>query len=56
MVNRFITSGQAVVERMIAQVRTWGILYKGFRWQLSLYTCVFVVVRSVVFYAAVTFE
>lgn len=51
-VNRFINSRRAVVERVIAQVKTWRILHSGFRRPLALYGRVFAVVRGLVFYAA----
>ena len=50
--NRIINRLRAVVERVIAQVKTWRVLYSGFRRPLSLYRQVFSVVRGLVFYAA----
>ncbi len=50
--NRVINKLRAVVERVIAQVKTWRILHSGFRRPLSSYGRVFSVVRGLVFYAA----
>ena len=52
VVNRFINSHRAVVERVIVQVKTWRILHTGFRRPLGSYARVFAVVRGLVFYAA----
>ena len=52
VVNRFINSRRSVVERVIAQVKTWRVLHTGFRRPLSVYGRVFAVVRGLVFYAA----
>ncbi|MDO4252914.1 MAG: transposase family protein [Rothia sp. (in: high G+C Gram-positive bacteria)] len=52
VVNRFINSRRAVVERVIAQVKTWRVLHTGFRRPLGLYGRVFSVVRGLVFYEA----
>ncbi|WP_425563898.1 hypothetical protein [Rothia terrae] len=51
-VNRFINSRRAVVEPVIAQIKTWRILHSGFRRPLGLYGRVFAVVRGLVFCAA----
>ena len=40
-VNRFINSRRAVVERVIAQVKTWRILHTGFSRPLGSYSRVF---------------
>lgn len=51
-VNRFINSRPAVVERVIARVKTWRILHSGFRRPLGLYSRVFAVVRGLIFLVA----
>ncbi len=51
-VNRFINSRRAVVERVIAQVKTWRVVHTGFRRPLGVYGRVFAVVRGLVFLAA----
>lgn len=50
--NRVINKLRAVVERVIAQIKTWGVLYSVFRRPLSVYGRVFSVVRGLVFMAA----
>lgn len=46
VVNRFINSRRAVVERVIAQVKTWRVLHSGFRRPIALYGQVFSAVRG----------
>ena len=41
VVNRFINSRRSVVERVIAQVKTWRVLHTGFRRPLGVYLRVF---------------
>ena len=43
---------RSVVERVIAQVKTWRVLHTGFRYPLSSYGMVFLVVRALIFFAA----
>lgn len=50
--NRVVNRLRAVVERVIAQIKTWRVLYSGFRRSLGVYGRVFLVVRGLVFYAA----
>ena len=50
--NRVMNRIRAVVERAIAQIKTWRIFHTGFRQPLSVYGRVFSVVRGLVFYAA----
>ena len=50
--NRVINRVRAVVERVIAQIKTWRIFHTGFRRPLGSYGRVFSVVRGLVFYAA----
>ena len=52
MNNRVLNRLRSVVERVIAQVKTWRILHTGFRDPLGSYGRVFSVVRGLVFYAA----
>lgn len=52
VVNRFINARRVVVERVIAQVKTWRVVHTGFRRLLGVYGRVFAVVRGGVFYAA----
>lgn len=52
VVNRFINSRRAVVERVITQIKTWRILHTGFRQPLGSYGRVFSVVQGFVFLAA----
>lgn len=55
--NRVINKLRVVVERVIAQIKTWRIFHTGFRRPVASYGRVFSVVRGLVFYAAVrTFE
>lgn len=46
-VNRVINRLRSVVERVIAQVKTWRVLHSGFRRPLRVYGRVFSVVRGV---------
>lgn len=48
-VNGFINSRRAVVEQVIAQVKTWRILHTGFRRPLGLYGRVFSAVWGLCF-------
>lgn len=50
--NRVLNRLRSVVERVIAQVKTWRVLHSGFRRPLSLYQRVFSVVRGLLFLAA----
>lgn len=50
--NRVLNGLRSVVERVIAQVKTWRILHTGFRRPLGFYGRVFSVVRGLVFLAA----
>lgn len=50
--NRVINKLRAVVERVIAQIKTWRVLHSVFRWPLGVYGRVFSVVRGLVFLAA----
>lgn len=52
VVNRFINSRRAVVERVIAQVKTWRVLHSGFRQPIALYGQVFSAVKGLLFYVA----
>ena len=52
--NRQITRLRSVVERTIAQIKTWRVLHTGFRRPLSSYGRVFSVVRGLIFFAAGT--
>ena len=49
--NRRIIRLRSVVERVIAQVKTWKVLHSGFRRPLSSYGKVFSVARSLMFVA-----
>ena len=48
MLNRL----RSVVERVIAQIKTWRVLHTGFRRTVGVYGRVFSVVRGLVFLAA----
>ena len=48
--NRRINRLRSVVERTIAQVKTWRVLHTGFRRPLSSYGRVFSVVRALIFF------
>ena len=50
--NRQINRLRSVVERVIAQVKTWRVLHSGFRRPLSSYGRVFSVVRALIFFAS----
>ncbi|MFD1617752.1 transposase family protein, partial [Rothia amarae] len=50
--NRRINRLRSVVERTIAQVKTWRVLHTGFRRPLGVYLQVFSVVRALIFFAA----
>lgn len=50
--NRVINKLRAVVERVIAQIKTWRVLHSVFRRPLVSYERVFSVVRGLVFLAA----
>lgn len=50
--NQVLNRLRSVVERVIAQIKTWRILHTGFRRPLGLYRRVFSVVRGLVFLAA----
>ena len=50
--NRRIHRLRSVVERVIAQVKTWRVLHSGFRRPLRSYGRVFSVVRSLIFFVA----
>lgn len=50
--NRVINKLRAVVERVIAQIKTWRVLHSVFRRPLGSYERVFLVVRGLVFLAA----
>ena len=50
--NRRVNRLRSVVERVIAQVKTWRVLYSGFRRPLGSYGRVFSVVRALIFFAA----
>ncbi len=50
--NRQINRLRSVVERMIAPVLTWRVLYTGFRRPIALYGQVFSVVRALIFCVA----
>lgn len=50
--NRQINRLRSVVERTIAQVKTWRVLHSGFRRLWGSYGRVFSLVRGLVFYAA----
>jgi len=50
--NRQINRLRSVVERVIAQVKTWRVLHSGFRRTLGSYGRVFSVVRALIFFAA----
>lgn len=50
--NRMINRLRSVVERVIAQLKTWRVLHSGFRRPLGSYARVFAVVRGLVFYAS----
>lgn len=50
--NRVLNRLRSVVERVIAQVKTWRILHTGFRRPQGSYGRVFSVVRGLVFLAA----
>ena len=52
--NRQITRLRSVVERTIAQIKTWRVLHTGFRRPLSSYGRVFSLVRGLIFFAAGT--
>lgn len=52
--NRQINRLRSVVERTIAQVKTWRVLHTGFRRPLGSYPRVFSVVRVLVFFASRT--
>lgn len=47
--NRVLNGLRLVVERVIAQVKTWRILHTGFRRSLGLYGRVFLMLRGLVF-------
>ena len=51
MVNRQIKRLRSVVERAIAQVKTWRVLHSGFRRPLGVYGRVFSVMRGLVLLA-----
>ena len=50
--NRRINRLRSVVERVIAQVKTWRVLHMGFRRPLGSYGRMFSVVRGLIFFAA----
>ena len=50
--NHRINRLRSVVERAIAQIKTWRVLHSGFRRLLSAYGRVFSVVRALIFFAA----
>ncbi|WP_237197169.1 transposase [Rothia nasimurium] len=50
--NRVINRLRSVVERVIAQIKTWRVLHSGFRRPLEVYRRVFSVVRGLLFLAA----
>ena len=50
--NRVINKLRVVVERVIAQIKTWRVLHTGLRRPLGSYGGVFLVVRGLVFLAA----
>lgn len=50
--NRQINRLRSVVERTIAQVKTWRVLHSGFRRPLGSYGRVFSVVRGLIFFVA----
>ena len=50
--NRVLNRLRSVVERVIAQIKTWRVLHTGFRRQVGVYGRVFSVVRGLVFLAA----
>lgn len=50
--NPQINRLRSVVERTIAQVKTWRVLHTGFRRPLGSYRRVFSVVRALIFFAA----
>lgn len=52
--NRQINRLRSMVERVIAQVKTWRVLHSGFRRPLRSYGRVFSVVRSLIFFVAGT--
>lgn len=52
--NRQINRLRSMVERVIAQVKTWRVLHSGFRRPLRSYGRVFSVVWSLIFFVAGT--
>ena len=50
--NRVLNRLRSVVERVIAQIKTWRVLHTGFRRPVGVYGRVFSVVRGLVFLAA----
>lgn len=50
--NRVLNRLRSVVERVIAQIKTWRVLHTGFRRPLEVYGRVFSVVRGLLFFAA----
>ncbi|MFW0181854.1 transposase family protein [Rothia sp. P5766] len=50
--NRVLNRLRSVVERVIAQVKSWRVLHTGFRRPLSSYGQVFSVVRGLLFLVA----
>lgn len=50
--NQVINRLRSVVERVIAQIKTWRVLHSGFRRPLEVYLRVFSVVRGLLFLAA----